>query len=340
MDFIANDYYMDHIALNSELSNSSKQILLIQKPVPDFKTIKLGNNLVKLHLKSSDNSSLNIEKVRELAPKQSKYINKLAKENSAFLEELFEGLSGANNVQIGDFFEVSEILNLNPKIAKDHDTLLKLAKIAKETNNCSRLIYGPGIRDNWFKNIIENDSIPFEDLISKVMYSSKPSYLGVPIKNGNLFANTDPNGNIRKELNESTKYGESNTLGLVMYDTQFLSNYVLSIYNDNKRQTPENLIKVSTDNHGSFVEHKLENKNVSVLRSQLVNKKFIEKITVKNLSGRRKVVRLDISSIIGDIFELRGFWVENRILKKPVIVQDGSVIINTEIACKVKYRGQ
>ena len=344
MDFYADtqNHNPDYLALLTEQNIPKKELIDNKDKQNSTKVINSGQKKFILHYSQLSEEKITLKRVRKSAKSNIKYIEKIEKTDSGLFNEILKNLKNANDQQIQDFFQVCQKIELDPGNKKDRESIIKLARITPETNKCSRLIYGADIRDNWFKKILENPNISFDDLKYKIMHTCKPQYPGISIKSGDLFAHTTPEGDILADLNQSSKYGESKVLGLVSHDTDFLSNYTMSVYNKYSKN-PVKLSLKSSIIHGAYVIHNLEAKDLIIYRSQLVNKKFFDRIKLKNKSNFPKILEINLSSKVSDIFELRGFWTpESREYKNPVVTADNEIIINTvmepqrELGIKVK----
>ncbi|MEI7474871.1 MAG: amylo-alpha-1,6-glucosidase [bacterium] len=145
------------------------------------------------------------------------------------------------------------------------------------------------------------------------------------IKNNNIFLVTDPNGNVLKQ--------NASGYGLYTYDTRFLNRLELKI----NSTTPVVLSSSTESGHSSVIictnigmkSHDEPNKfiaqeTVQIKREGIIYGAYFETITVSNYNNFNINLKVDLyfDADFADIFQVRGWSVDNQGTKEKLITQD------------------
>ena len=117
----------------------------------------------------------------------------------------------------------------------------------------------------------------FESKVSSIINASKSSESSNVIKYGNLFLNTQKDGNI--SLCGNAGGGESRALGLFTGDMQFISRYDLDVY-CNCDKLNHKTIHSENDGYSSCHENIYED-FLKIKSERLINGAFFEKIDLE-----------------------------------------------------------
>lgn len=312
--------------------NSGKQVKKDNTPLASLKANQeLDLSVYKsslsaqkaLILSFSGQGNLTLEKLKEISPAQSDYINSLV--NSGTAQTVFPILEATDPEHVKDFIDVSGQFKIqNPQMLK---AMAELSVMMKDDPDM-KFAYAAEIRDGeWLKEILDNKFHPVQDKKDTLENCTIKPYIGEIIKNSNLFIHTNDKGNVFYE--PSKKLGqrrESKAPGLFTNDTQFVDEYKISIFQDGQEKSL-NLVKAN--NQGAYSERllKTDDNTLSLIRRQAIDKAFFEQILAENSSTEDKTLQFDISSRVQDIFAARGCCPKEE---KPYF-QEGNTL-NTRIA--------
>lgn len=263
----------------------------------------------------------------KLTPEYKDYIQKLENiENGRVLDQAFSTLKESGTSQKKDFLKTCAELNILNK-----NDILLLAKIASKMKGGSKLEYGLNIQDNWLERVITNPHFSERDKINTIIRSCKSQEMGQVVKRDNLFLNGTSIGNISGKDNfGSPDLGESKAYGLFTNDTQFLSNYELSV-SDKTGVIPLKLVTQSNED-GRACYKLLGPDGISIDRTQITSKGFYDRISLKNDSEKDRVVKIDLESQIRDIMDVRSMTPGKGPYEVRVTDDGRGVILNTEMA--------
>ena len=254
--------------------------------------------------------------------------------------EIFEYLTAISYLEDGMLInlllnEIKELANeriiellitLSELQINDKEGIKVLSQVCSQLKGQDSLLKAFEIQDNYIKEIIYNRPyFSFQSKICSIANASKSSEGTHVIKYGNIFFNTQKDGNIAIEANKGA--GESRALGLFTGDMQFISQYDLIVYDSNNIKLGHRSVCLENNGHSSYDEN-IYGEFIVAKRKRVVNGGLFEKIELIN-SGTEKVkINFVISSVIKDIFEIRGkLFTEN----KPAdisITCNGEVLIN------------
>ncbi|MFH0702177.1 MAG: amylo-alpha-1,6-glucosidase [bacterium] len=146
------------------------------------------------------------------------------------------------------------------------------------------------------------------------------------IKYENLFLNTEKNGNMPPEISKYSK--ESRMLGLFTCDMQFINEFNLEVADFKNHNFSQKLI--SFENHNYMADYEIfYGDSVIIKRKRLINGAFFEKLELSNSGTRPVTVKIFVSSIIKDIFEVRGKIITNHKPANIKVSPEKSIIINS-----------
>lgn len=212
------------------------------------------------------------------------------------LYEILETLQNQPIDKLKDFFHSVYALQVNKQ-----NSLEVLSKVSLELKGEETLSNGLNIENNYLKFILNKCHFSKQDKINSIINACKIAEGNCIVKNGNLFINTQKDGNITEIANVGS--GESRALGLYCDDVQYLNSYNFNIF------TPDSLIEFSPVTHfDSGYKSYLRlnsNENITVVRKKIIFNSFFEKIHIINKNEEDITCYIDIQADIKDIFEVR-----------------------------------
>ena len=197
----------------------------------------------------------------------------------------------------------NELLNTIKNLGiKDKEGVKVLAEVSLKLRGMDSLINAAQIQDDYVKQIIYNRPyFSFESKLSSILNAAKSSEGTHVIKYGNLFLNTQKDGNISIDANKGS--GESRALGLFSGDMQFISQYDVNVYGSSEF---EHKIKHSENNGYCSYHENIYGDCTKIKSKRVVNGGFFEKVEIENTGLDKVKVNFLISSQIKDVFEIRG----------------------------------
>lgn len=212
---------------------------------------------------------------------------------------------------------------------KDEYGIKLLLKVSCLLDGEDNLLKASKIQDNYVKNIIYNRP-HFDDQtkINSILNAAKSSEGTHVIKYGNLFLNTEKDGSISPNANKGK--GESRALGLFTGDMQFISEYNVKISGSNYVELEHKLGNHQNNGLWSYDEN-VFNENILLKRYRVLNGAMFEKLEIENPTPQAVKVKIEISSLVKDIFDVRG---KINLEHAPAKVEyncNSEIMINTQM---------
>jgi len=195
------------------------------------------------------------------------------------LLNIFSLLKDSKTEYILDFLIYSYLLQQN-KV----ENLEILAKTTRLLKGDERLGIGYEVQDNYIREILNNRKhFSPEDKINAIHNACKVSEGTHIIKYGNLFLNTERNGDISD--NASKCSGESRALGLFTDDMQYINEYYLDIFDSTGSKLKSNL-RTSKDVCYASIDRNSFEQKAFVTRKRVLNYGFLKKLSCKILQKK------------------------------------------------------
>jgi len=230
---------------------------------------------------------------------KNKYLYSYANILCSIPDELKEKIKQLPLKKFIDFLNSLQELNIS-----DEYGIRILLKIINQLDGQDNLFKASKIQDNYIKDIIYNR--PHFDTNAKtaaILNAAKDSEGTHIIKYGNLFLNTEKDGQMSSTANISGD--ESRALGLFTGDMQFVNEYNIKV----KGQDNVELLKKLdfSENHNFWCyDENIFGENITLKRHRAVNGALLEKLEISNPTSETIKIKIEISSVIKDIFEVRG----------------------------------
>ncbi|EKE03814.1 MAG: hypothetical protein ACD_20C00148G0014 [uncultured bacterium] len=223
-----------------------------------------------------------------------------------------------------ELFNAIAILKIN-----DKEGIKVLSRVVSLLDGQDSLAKAAAIRDDYVKDILYNrPHYSFQAKINSILNASKSAEGTHVIKYGNLFFNAEKDGNITSEANQGI--GESRALGLFADDMRFINQYEFEILTKSCQKLPS--VLTHSENHNFWAQDEFAyGSNITLKRKRVVNGAFFEKFEIANSGTEQVKINLVISSVIKDIFEVRG---KIHSVNPQVQIQSdaqGCIIVNTPL---------
>ncbi|MDD3012830.1 MAG: glycogen debranching N-terminal domain-containing protein [Candidatus Gastranaerophilales bacterium] len=247
--------------------------------------------------------------------------NLYIKDDGKLLIRAINEICSLSSFRINDFFNC--ITKLEILDSEGIKVLSRVSTLLKGEDSLSKAIK---IQDNYISEIIYNrPHFDFKTKVNCILNASKSSEGTHIIKYGNLFLNTQKDGYISLEANKGG--GESRSLGLFTGDMQFINQYEFKVTDQNHQKLP---LEITLSENKGFYSHDELNFGQTVLatRKRIINGALFERIEFSS----SKTAKTDIllSSLIKDIFEVRGMLSANHNKANINYCCDKGIIINKE----------
>ncbi|OGI21625.1 MAG: hypothetical protein A2287_08680 [Candidatus Melainabacteria bacterium RIFOXYA12_FULL_32_12] len=268
--------------------------------------------------------------------KTKKVVKNLTSNVYEYLLSLYERDNGKmliialNEIKELSYIRIIELFNiLNALEIKDVEGIKILSKVTTLLIGLDSLSKAAELQDNYVKDIIYNrPHFSLQSKVNSILNASKSSEGTHIIKYGNLFLNTEKDGNITSEANKGT--GESRALGLFADDMRFVDQYELKILNKYAQELPHKLN--FSENHNFWSHDELNYGDYAIAkRRRTINGAFFEKLELVNSGHESLKANLILSSLIKDIFEVRGKICRDNPPVRIECDQEGNVIISTTL---------
>ena len=221
-----------------------------------------------------------------------------AKLKQDFLRQTFRDIKDLPVEKISDFLEITYLLQINKQ-----EAIEVLSRTSLNLSGDESLFNAYNLKNNYMKDILFNRAyFSLNDRVNSILNACKTPSDTYVIKYGNLFLNTERNGDISPCANCGS--GESRALGLFMEDMQYIDSYILDIKTNSGVILPSKQA-LRKDNGYSSLDKNVYGENVFITRYRVVNGSLFEKIRIKNTGKQKIFAEITVSCNIRDIFEVR-----------------------------------
>lgn len=256
----------------------------------------------------------------------------LREKNSKLPESVQTFANQCDEKHLNEFHDVCNLLQkVNPTIVNE-ENMLALAKVSAKLKNDNISIKNALNVDGgkWIQEILLKPHFAVDDKAFALEGSCTAPNGRYVLKNQNLLFNTSQNGDINSLLNENVLF-EPEAVGLFTNDTQFLNNYKSTVLDSHDQ--PIELKVTGYENKEKIANYKLDNvaEKINIERKQVVNKGFFDELIIKNNSTEDKNFKLDLSSQVMDMFEVRNGVPKHKREYKHTVQPDGSILLHTKM---------